>query len=147
MNSLRTGEPSVEGGPLSPHLGLMCGNMTPSSEGKPALLTHYEVETVFHEFGHLMHHLCGEVKHKSLNGTNVAWDFVELPSQIMENWCWERKSLDLFARHHERWAHSPDELAAGSLSIALLGCARETAFETEVKLRLNFSIHGFRAQT
>jgi oligopeptidase A len=100
----------IAGVPPQPHLAIMCANSTPPVGGKPSLLTHRDVETLFHEFGHLMHHCLSRVPVRSLACTRVAQDFVELPSQIMENWCYERDALDSFARHYETGDGLPDEL-------------------------------------
>ncbi len=85
----------------TPNFGLVCGNMTAPVGDEPALLTHYDVETIYHEFGHLLHHLLGNTEVAALNGTSVAWDFVEFPSQLNENWTWEPEVLKRFAKHYK----------------------------------------------
>jgi oligopeptidase A len=109
MNDFISGGPRGEGG-FDPHLGVICGNFTPPEDDRPALLNHREVQTIFHEFGHLLHHCTSRVPVRALGGLNVAWDWVELPSQFMENWTWEREALDLFARHYETSEPLPDDL-------------------------------------
>jgi oligopeptidase A len=115
MNPLATGGPTPEGG-FEPHLGFIGGNFTPPDGEAPALLTHREVQTLFHEFGHLLHHAVSRSPVRGRGGLNVPWDFVELPSQLMENWTWEREALDLFARHWKTGAPLPDEMFARMFS-------------------------------
>jgi oligopeptidase A len=106
MNALITGKPGTD----RAHVGLICGNFTPPNPDRPALLTHREVETLFHEMGHLLHHLFTAAELRSQAGTNVAWDFVELPSQIMENWCWERAALARISGHWQTGEPLPEAL-------------------------------------
>jgi peptidyl-dipeptidase Dcp len=94
-----------------PHVSIVC-NFTKPTPTKPSLLSYDEVRTLFHEFGHALHGLLSQCKYRSLGGTNVFWDFVELPSQIMENWTEEKEGLDLFARHYETNETIPDDLVA-----------------------------------
>ena len=91
-----------------PHVSIVC-NFTPPTETKPSLLTFNEVTTLFHEFGHALHGMLANTTYPSLSGTSVYWDFVELPSQVMENWCYEPEALALFANHYETGEIIPQE--------------------------------------
>ena len=91
-----------------PHISNVC-NFTKPTETKPSLLTFNEVTTLFHEFGHGLHGMLANTVYPSLSGTSVYWDFVELPSQIMENWCYEPEALALFAKHYETGEIIPQE--------------------------------------
>jgi len=92
-----------------PHISIVC-NFTKPTKTKPSLLTFNEVTTLFHEFGHALHGMLAKGTYESLSGTSVFWDFVELPSQIFENWCYEKECLDLFATHYETGKPIPSEL-------------------------------------
>ena len=108
MNDLRTRGP--RNGGFDPHVGVIAGNLSPPKGDVPSLLTHTEVETIFHEFGHLLHHLTSTVPIAPRAGINVAWDFVELPSQIMENWTWEEEALSHVSGHYETGEPLPKDL-------------------------------------
>ena len=108
MNELRS--QGLEGDQVqSPHVSLTC-NLTKPTDSSPSLLTFNEVTTIFHEFGHCLHGLLSKRKYKSIGGTSVFWDFVELPSQIMENWVAEKETLSLFAKHYENDELIPSDL-------------------------------------
>ena len=116
-----------------PHVAIVC-NFTKPTRTKPSLLTFNEVRTLFHEFGHALHGLLANGTYASLSGTHVYWDFVELPSQVFENWTTEKESLDLFARHYVTGAPIPSDLIqkikesanfmAGYATLRQIGLAR-----------------------
>lgn len=124
-------------GDCMPHVGLIAGNFTPPNEAGLSLITHDEVTTLFHEFGHLMHQLCNTTELRGQSMSGVAWDFIELPSQILENWCWDRESLNIFASHYETGAQIPDELFAKMLK------ARNYRSASHLMRQLGFSTVDF----
>lgn len=108
MTSFR-GQKIENGKNIRPHVAIVC-NFTKPTPTKPSLLGFDEVVTLFHEFGHALHGMLANTHYESLSGTNVFWDFVELPSQIMENWAYEKECLDLFAEHYETKEKIPADL-------------------------------------
>ena len=110
MNALDTGSPATRENPGKPRLGMVCLNLHPSAEGAAVLLSHQETRILFHEFGHLLHLMFTRVSTPSLAGTSVPRDFVEVPSQFMENWCWHPDVLKSFARHEKTGLPIPEEM-------------------------------------
>ena len=119
----------------------MVGNFTPPVGGQPALLTHDEVNTLFHEFGHGLHHMLTEVDNISVAGTHgVAWDAVELPSQFMEFWTWDKDSLDLISEHIETQESLPEHLLKALLNARFFQSGMQTLRQIEFSL-FDLSIH------
>ncbi len=117
---------------------LVC-NFSAPIEGRPALFSHDEVTTLFHEFGHGLHHMLTLVDYAGVAGINgVKWDAVELPSQFMENWCWEKQALDVLARHYETGAPLPEELYRKMIA------ARNFQSAMQMVRQLEFSIFDMR---
>lgn len=114
-----------------PHVSVVM-NFTKPTENKPALLTFNEVETFLHEFGHSLHGMFANSTYESLSGTNVYWDFVELPSQIMENFAIEKDFLNTFARHYQTGENLPEELMKRMVDAAnfnaAYACLRQVSF-------------------
>ena len=107
---LAFGESAANGKPHRPHLAVLSGNLTAATGDMPALYSHYDVETIFHEFGHMMHCMLTDTELTAHAGTNVSWDFVELPSQLNENWTWEPEALATYAKHYKTGEPMPAEL-------------------------------------
>ncbi|WP_456418047.1 oligopeptidase A [Thiolapillus sp.] len=119
-------------------VAFMTCNFTPPVGDKPALLTHEEVQTLFHEFGHGLHHMLTQVDYPSISGiSGVAWDAVELPSQLMENWCWEKEALALFSGHYETGEPLPEALYERMLA------ARNFQSAMQLLRQLEFSLFDF----
>ncbi len=110
-------------------------NFSPPVGGKPALFTHEEVETLFHEFGHGLHHMLTKIDYPGVSGINgVAWDAVELPSQFLENWCWEREALDVISAHYETSEPIPDALYQRMIAAKTFQSAMQLVRQLELSI-------------
>jgi oligopeptidase A len=130
---------TLENGALQLPVAYLVCNFSPAVDGKPALLTHDELTTLFHEFGHGLHHMLTQIKTAAVSGINgVAWDAVELPSQFMENWCWEKEALAFISGHYETGEPLPDELLEKMLA------AKNFQSAMIMARQLEFSLFDFR---
>lgn len=117
-------------------------NFTPLADGKPSLLTHDEVTTLFHEFGHGLHHMLTRIDYSGVSGINgVEWDAVELPSQFMENWCWEKQALAMFSAHHQTDQPLPDDLLEKMLKAKNFQCGMQMVRQLEFSI-FDIRIHA-----
>nr|WP_111309304.1 M3 family metallopeptidase [Confluentibacter sediminis] len=123
-----------------PHVSIVC-NFTKPTKSKPSLLTFNEVTTLFHEFGHALHGMLANTTYPSLSGTSVFWDFVELPSQVMENWCYEKEALELFATHYQTGELIPMDLVEKIKESASFHQGMQTLRQISFGL-LDMSWHG-----
>ena len=137
MDVCRTRRQAPQGLQL-PVAYLTC-NFTPAVGDKPALLTHDEVVTLFHEFGHGLHHMLTKISTAAVSGiSGVAWDAVELPSQFLENWCWEKSVIPMISGHYESGEPLPDELLNNLLA------ARNFQSAMQMLRQIEFSLFDFR---
>jgi thimet oligopeptidase len=111
----------LEDGTVQKPIAALVCNFSKPTEDKPSLLSHDEVETFFHEFGHCLHGILTETEYGEFSGTSVPRDFVEAPSQMFENWVWDSKVLETFARHYQTDEPFPEDLLAGMLKARYLG--------------------------
>jgi oligopeptidase A len=133
------GRNTVANGNVQIPVAYLTCNLSPPIGDQPALFTHDEVTTLFHEFGHGLHHMLTQIDHVGVSGINgVAWDAVELPSQFMENWCWERDALDLITGHFETGETLPEEL------FAKMQAAKNFQSGMQMVRQLEFALFDFR---
>ncbi|MFI2741957.1 M3 family metallopeptidase [Zhouia sp. PK063] len=128
-----------------PHISIVC-NFTKPTATKPSLLTFNEVTTLFHEFGHALHGMLANTIYPSLSGTSVFWDFVELPSQVLENWCYEEEALKLFAKHYQTGEIIPMEYVEKIKASAAFMEGMQTVRQLSFGL-LDMSWHGIDTST
>ena len=133
-------------GELQLPVAFLTCNFNGPVEDKPALLTHNEVTTLFHEFGHGLHHMLTQVEESAVSGINgVAWDAVELPSQFMENWCWEKDAIPMMSGHYENGEALPDDMLDKMLAAKNFQSAMQMVRQLEFSL-FDFSIHCYYQQ-
>lgn len=141
MDGARDRYQNSQGEIITPVANIVC-NFMPASHGQPALLTHDEVTTLFHEFGHGLHHMLTQINQLGASGINgVAWDAVELPSQFMENWCWQAQSLALISSHYQTGEPLPKELLEKMLA------AKNFQSALMMVRQLEFSLFDFELHT